>query len=40
MIPRYSRPEMTQIWDPATRFRIWFELFPYTTLFRSRKSVV
>ena len=26
MIPRYSRPEMTQIWDPATRFRIWFEI--------------
>src|SRR3989337_1882847 len=24
MIPRYSRPEMTQIWEPATRFRIWF----------------
>ena len=26
MIPRYSRPEMTQIWDPQTRFRIWFEI--------------
>ena len=26
MIPRYSRPEMTRIWDPATRFRIWFEI--------------
>ncbi len=26
MIPRYSRPEMVQIWDPATRFRIWFEI--------------
>jgi adenylosuccinate lyase len=26
MIPRYSRPEMTAIWDPATRFRIWFEI--------------
>ncbi len=26
MIPRYSRPEMTQIWEPATRFRIWFEI--------------
>ncbi len=26
MIPRYSRPEMTQIWDPETRFRIWFEI--------------
>src|SRR3569833_173493 len=26
MIPRYSRPEMTAIWDPQTRFRIWFEI--------------
>ncbi|MEO1694616.1 MAG: adenylosuccinate lyase [Pseudomonadota bacterium] len=26
MIPRYSRPDMTAIWDPATRFRIWFEI--------------
>ncbi len=26
MIPRYSRPEMTEIWSPATRFRIWFEI--------------
>src|ERR1700752_1852149 len=26
MIPRYTRPEMAQIWAPATRFRIWFEI--------------
>ena len=26
MIPRYSRPEMTAIWDAQTRFRIWFEI--------------
>ena len=26
MIPRYSRPEMVAIWDPETRFRIWFEI--------------
>ena len=26
MIPRYSRPEMTRIWEPATRLRIWFEI--------------
>ena len=26
MIPRYSRPEMVQIWEPQTRFRIWFEI--------------
>ena len=26
MIPRYSRPAMVAIWEPATRFRIWFEI--------------
>jgi adenylosuccinate lyase len=26
MIPRYSRPEMTSIWDAANKFRIWFEI--------------
>ena len=25
-IPRYSRPEMTAIWSPETKFRIWFEI--------------
>ncbi len=26
MIPRYSRPEMVSIWEPQTRFKIWFEI--------------
>ena len=26
MIPRYSRPAMTAIWDPAMRFQIWLEI--------------
>jgi len=26
MIPRYARPEMTYIWSPETKFRIWFEI--------------
>ncbi len=26
MIPRYSRPAMTAIWEPENRFRIWFEI--------------
>lgn len=26
MVPRYSRPEMTAIWSPAARYRIWFEI--------------
>ena len=26
MIPRYSRPAMTAIWSPETRYSIWFEI--------------
>jgi adenylosuccinate lyase len=26
MIPRYTRPELAAIWDPSTRYRIWFEI--------------
>jgi adenylosuccinate lyase len=26
MIPRYSRPQMTAIWEPESKFRIWFEI--------------
>ncbi|HEX4195192.1 MAG TPA: adenylosuccinate lyase [Stellaceae bacterium] len=26
MIPRYSRPAMTAIWEPENRFQIWFEI--------------
>src|SRR5580704_6521616 len=26
MIPRYGRPEMSRIWEPENRFRIWFEI--------------
>jgi len=26
MIPRYSRPEMSNIWTPETKFQIWFEI--------------
>jgi adenylosuccinate lyase len=26
MIPRYSRPEMADIWSPETKFQIWFEI--------------
>lgn len=31
MIPRYSRPEMVKIWEPETRFRIWFEIEAHAT---------
>src|SRR5687767_14312438 len=26
MISRYARPEMVSIWEPQTRYRIWFEI--------------
>jgi adenylosuccinate lyase len=29
MIPRYARPEMTAIWSPEEKFRIWFEIEAY-----------
>ena len=29
MIPRYTRPAMAAIWEPASRFRIWFEIELY-----------
>ena len=31
MIPRYSRPEMTQIWEPENRYRIWFDIEAHAT---------
>jgi adenylosuccinate lyase len=31
MIPRYTRAEMAQIWDPQTRFKIWFEIEAHAT---------
>ncbi|KQN79919.1 adenylosuccinate lyase [Sphingomonas sp. Leaf67] len=31
MIPRYSRPEMTALWEPQSRFRIWFEIEAHAT---------
>jgi adenylosuccinate lyase len=31
MIPRYSRPEMVALWEPASRFRIWFEIEAHAT---------
>ena len=31
MIARYSRPEMTAVWSPETRFRIWFQIEAYAS---------
>ena len=26
MVPRYSRPEMVEIWSQQNKFKIWFEI--------------
>ncbi len=31
MIPRYTRPEMANIWSPETKYRIWFEIEAHAT---------
>jgi adenylosuccinate lyase len=31
MIPRYSRPNMVNIWAPETKFQIWFEIEAHAT---------
>ncbi|WP_309752652.1 adenylosuccinate lyase [Novosphingobium sp.] len=31
MVPRYSRPAMTAIWEPEARYRIWFEIEAHAT---------
>ncbi len=31
MVPRYSRPDMTAIWTPESRFRIWFAIEAHAT---------
>ena len=31
MVPRYARPEMTAIWTPEARYRIWFEIEAHAT---------
>jgi adenylosuccinate lyase len=31
MIPRYSRPAMVTLWEPQTRYQIWFEIEAHAT---------
>ncbi|APW72775.1 MULTISPECIES: adenylosuccinate lyase [Sphingopyxis] len=31
MVPRYARPQMTAIWSPENRYRIWFEIEAHAT---------
>lgn len=40
MIPRYTRPEMAAIWEPQTRFRIWFEIEAHAAAAMAEKVLV
>ncbi len=40
MIPRYSRPEMVNIWSPATKFRIWFEIEAHASDAQAKLGVI
>lgn len=40
MIPRYSRPEMAAIWEPESKFRIWFEIEAHATDALAKLGVV
>jgi adenylosuccinate lyase len=31
MVPRYARPAMTALWEPETRYGIWFEIEAHAT---------
>ncbi len=40
MIPRYARPDMTAIWTPEARYRIWFEIEAHATDALAKLGVV
>jgi adenylosuccinate lyase len=40
MIPRYSRPEMSRIWEPENRFRIWFDIEAYACEAQEQLGVI
>jgi adenylosuccinate lyase len=40
MIQRYSRPAMVAIWEPESRFRIWFEIEAHATEALAKLGVV
>src|SRR4051794_26243128 len=40
MIPRYARSEMTSIWEPETRLRIWFEIEAHAATASARLGLI
>ena len=40
MIPRYSRPEMTQIWSDEMKFQIWLDIEVYACDAQAKLGVI
>ena len=40
MIPRYARPDMTAIWSPETKYRIWFEIEAHAAIRMAQLGVI
>ena len=40
MVPRYARPEMTALWEPEAKYRIWFEIEAHATVKLGELGVV
>lgn len=40
MIPRYSREQMTSIWSPESKFKIWFDIEAHAASAQVKQGVV
>ncbi len=40
MVPRYARPRMTRVWEPETKFKIWFEIEAHACDAQARLGVI
>ena len=40
MIPRYSRPQMTNIWSDDNKYKIWFEIEAYAVQAMEKLNLV
>ena len=40
MIPRYSRKEMAQIWEPMNKFKIWLDIEIYAAQAMEKYKII
>ena len=40
MIPRYSRKEMVQIWEPKNKFKIWLDIEIYAAQAMEKYKII